>query len=143
MIDIDDYLIIKNNTLINYLSEETFEKCDFIKIHLFHPSSKNKPLFERIKTLFNTYIRTFVRGNINNLHYDIHTPSESLERNISCNNAGQILNYSQVHQDVFEFNYDKAYIIHFINNSTKDYIKTFEIDHDHSNWFDRFFTNEN
>ena len=65
MIDIDDYLIIKNNTLINYLSEETFEKQDFIKIHWLYPTSKN-----------------------NNLQYYIHTSSETFERNISCNNAG-------------------------------------------------------
>ena len=146
MIDIDEYLIIKNNKLINYLSDETFQKCDFIKIHWLQPTDnnklhyENKSLLERFKApyLKDTHIKTFVRGNINGLKYDIHTPSESPEKNISCNNAGQILNYPKIHvQDVFKINYDKAYIIHFKYKSTEEYIKKYK--RGYSNWFDENF----
>ena len=131
MIDIDEYLYIKNNTLKNYLSNKIFDKCDFIKIHWVQPTDnnklyyENKPLLERFKRpyLKDTHIKTFVRGNIEGLKYVIHSPSESPKRNITCNNAGKRLNYPKIHfQDVFEINYEKAYIIHFKYKSTQEYI---------------------
>lgn len=146
MIDIDEYLIIKNNNLINYLSNKIFEKCDFIKIHWFVPTDnnklhyKNRPLLKRFKGpyLRDTHVKSFVKGNISRLKYDIHTPTESPERNISCNNAGQIINYNKVHiQDVFEINYDMAYIIHFKYKSSEEYIKKYK--RGYSNWFDKNF----
>lgn len=145
MIDIDEYLIIKNNTLNNYLSDEIFDKCDFIKIHWIVPTDnnklhyENKPLLERFKEPYNndTHIKTFVKGNINGLKFIIHSPSESPERNVSCNNAGDILNYPEVHfQDVFEINYDKAYIIHFKYKSTEEYINKYKRGY---NWEDNNF----
>lgn len=135
MIDIDEYLIIKNNSLKGYLSNEIFNKCDFIKIHWLQPTDnnqlhyENKSLLERFKGPYkrDTHIKTFVKGNINGLKYHIHTPSISPERNISCNNAGKIINYSKVKfQDVFDINYDKAYIIHFKYKSTEEYIKKYK-----------------
>ena len=148
MIDIDEYVIIKNNTLINYLSDETFKKCDFIKIHWLRPTDndklhyENKPLLERFKAPYfnDTHIKTFVRGNINGLKFDIHTPSESPEKNISCNNAGEILNYKYPQiffQDVFEINYDKAYIIHFLYKSTEEFIQKYK--RGYHNWFGENF----
>ena len=76
----------------------------------------------------------------NDLKYDVHTPSESPEKNISCNNAGEILNYNYPKifcQDVFEINYDKAYIIHFKYKSTEEYINKYR--RGYSNWVDENF----
>ena len=52
MNDIDEYLVIKNESLKHYLSRNRFKKCDFIKFH-------------------------WVLANDNNLiHYDNRTLSE-------------------------------------------------------------------
>ena len=53
MIDIDEYLIIKNNTIRRYVSNPIFNKCDFIKIHWTLPTDNgliyydNRTLIER------------------------------------------------------------------------------------------------
>ena len=131
MIDIDEYLYIKTGTLKNYLSSSIFNKCDFIKIHWVQPTDnnllyyENKSLFERFKKpyLKDTHIKTIVRGNIEKLKFSIHSPLESPKKNSTCNNAGEKINYKNIHfQDIFEINYDKAYIIHFKYKSTQEYI---------------------
>ena len=135
MCDIDEYLIIKNNTLKNYLSNESFQKCDFVKIHWVVPTDNNilhydnRPLLERLKGpyLNDTHVKTFVKGNIEDLKYDIHSPFSSPFRNISCNNNGEKYNTTKVFfNDVFDINYDKAYIIHFKYKSTEEYIKKYK-----------------
>ena len=74
MVDTDQYLIIVNDTLKNYLSKNIFDKCDFIKINwviatdneLLH--FENKSLFERFKGPYQKSI--FInRGKIENLTY--------------------------------------------------------------------------
>ena len=51
----DEYLVIVNDTLKNYLSNSLFNKCDFIKFHWMIPSDNNllhydnRSLFERFK----------------------------------------------------------------------------------------------
>ena len=67
------YLVIINDTLKNYLANENFKKCDFIKIHWLIPTDNNllyynnKSLFERFKGPYkkSKFIKTLVRGNIN------------------------------------------------------------------------------
>jgi hypothetical protein len=55
MIDMDEYLYIKKDTLKNYLLKPVFNKCDFIKFQWVIPTDnnhlyyENKPLFERFK----------------------------------------------------------------------------------------------
>ena len=121
MIDIDEYLIIKNNTLKNYLSNEAFQKCDFVKIHWAVPTDNdilhydNRTLLERFKGpyLYDTHFKTFVKGKIKDLKFDIHSPISSPFRNISCDNNGKKYNYTKVLFDyVVYINYDKADIIH-------------------------------
>ena len=135
MFDIDEYLIIVNETLKNYLSNEIFKDCDFIKIHWVQPSDNNllyydnRTLFERFKGPYkkDTHIKTLVRGNIEGLKYAIHSPKISPKRNITCNNVGHKFNFSQVHfQDVFDINIDKAYIIHYKYKSTEEYINKYK-----------------
>lgn len=41
MFDFDEYLVIVNNTLKEYLSDKIFNKCDFIKINWVIPSDNN------------------------------------------------------------------------------------------------------
>ena len=102
MIDIDEYLILKNDSLKNYLSNEIFKNCDFIKIHWVVATDNNilhydkRPLLKRFKGPFlnDTHIKTFLRGNIEQLKYDIHSPIESPIRNRTCDNAGNKYNYS-------------------------------------------------
>ena len=94
--DIDEYLVIKNDTLKNYLSNKIFKQCYFISIHLIKPTdiiyytTKKKPLFQSFKGPYinTTYIKSFVRGRIKRFKYYIDSPSSSL-RNICCNNIGK------------------------------------------------------
>ncbi len=144
MIDADEYLVIKNNALNYYLSENIFQKCDFIKIHWIQPTDNNllhydnRSLLERFigPYLKDTHIKTFVRGNIDELKYDIHSPIYSPIRNVTCNNKGEILHYnndSVFFNDVFEINYDRAYIIHFKYKSTEEYINKYK--RGYGRWF--------
>ena len=146
MNDIDEYLVIKKDTLKNYLSNYKFKKCDFIKIHWIQPTDNNllhydnRTLIERFKGpyLKDTHIKTLVRGNIEGLHYDIHSPSSSPKRNISCSNIGKKYKYNKIlFNDVFEINYDKAFIIHFKYKSTEEYINKYK--RGYSNWFNSKF----
>ena len=142
MIDIDEYLIIKNNTLKNYLSNEVFEKCDFVKIHWVVPTDNdilhydNRTLLERFKGPYmnDTHVKTFVKGKIEGLKFDIHSPVLSPFNNISCDNNGEKYNNTNVFfNDVFDINYDKAYIIHFKYKSTEEYINKYK--RGYRNWF--------
>ena len=145
MIDIDEYLILKNDSLKNYLSNEIFKNCDFIKIHWLVATDNNflhydkRPLLKRFRGPFlnDTHIKTFLRGNIEQLKYDIHSPIESPIRNRTCDNAGNKYNYSNNNanalNDLFEINHNKAYIIHFKYKSTEEFINKYK--RGYRNWF--------
>ena len=135
MIDMDEFLIINNGTLKGYLSDDVFNKCDFIKIHwkmtldnnLLH--YENKSLFERFKEpyLRSHYIKSILRGGINNLKYAIHSPKFSPERNVTCDNTGRIVNYTNLgFQSLRPFNADRAYFLHFYYKSTEEHINKFK-----------------
>ena len=137
MNDIDEYLVIKNDTLKNYLSNKIFNHCDFIRIHLIQPTDNNilyyekKPLFERFKGpyIYSKFNKYFVRGNIKRLYYYNDSQSSPL-RNISCNNLGKI----SVVNDLTASNYEKAIIIHYKYKSTEEFIN--KLRRDYSKWFD-------
>ena len=144
MIDVDEYLVIKNETLKNYLSDNIFKECDFLKIHWLQPTNNNlvhydnRPLLERFKGpyLKDTHIKTMVRGNIDELRYDIHSPSYAPIRNATCNNKGEKLQYNNDRDylnDVKEINYDRAYILHFKYKSTEEYINKYK--RGYGRWF--------
>ena len=89
----------------------------------------NRTLFERFKGpyLKDTHIKTMVRGNIDDLQFDIHTPFISPHRNVSCNNRGIINNNKEIlFQDVSIINIDRAYIVHFKYKSTEEYINKYK-----------------
>ena len=77
MVDMDEFLYIKKDTLKNYLLNPVFNKCDFIKINWVLPSDndqlfyENKSLFERFKGPYkkSRFIKSIIRGNISNLKY--------------------------------------------------------------------------
>ena len=146
MNDIDEFLIIKNDTLKHYLSQGIFDKCDFIKIHWVVPTDNNllkydnRSLFERFKGpfLLDTHIKTLVRGNIKELQFDIHSPLFSPNNNISCNNKGEIFKNKDIFfQDVFDINIEKAYIIHFKYKSSEEYINKYK--RGYKNWVGKDF----
>lgn len=135
MNDIDEFLVIRNDTLKHYLSGRIFKKCDFIKFHwvlandndLLHYD--NRSLFERFKGPYkpNALIKTIVRGNIDDIQFDIHTPMISPHKNVSCNNMGEIYNDKEIFfQYVSDINIQKAYIIHFKYKSTEEFIKKYK-----------------
>jgi hypothetical protein len=82
MVDMDEYLYIKNDKLKNYLLKPVFKKCDFIKIHRViandnnHLHYENMPLFERFKGPYkkDIFIKSIIKGNIPNLKYQVHSP---------------------------------------------------------------------
>ena len=135
MIDIDEFLYIKRNTLKNYLTKSIFNKCDFIKFNWVLPTDNNlihydnRSLFERFKGPYikSTYVKSIIRGNISNLKFMVHSPYESPEKNITCNSLGKKLKYNNLN---FEFmpstRIKNAYIIHFKYKSTEEYIKKYK-----------------
>ena len=149
MIDMDEYLYIINDTLKNYLVNKNFDKCDFIKFHTVIPTDNNlmiydnRTLFERFKGPFikRFDIKTIIRGNISNLIYNIHSPSSSPQRNISCNNVGEIIDNqnNNINFGLLDpINVDKAFIIHFKYKSAEEFINKYK--RGYSNWFSK---NEN
>ena len=143
MVDMDEFLYIKNDKLKNYLQSKVFNKCDFIKFHWLHPSDnnhlhyENKSLFERFKKPYkkSIFIKSMVRGNIKNLKYWVHSPYISPFKNISCNNIGKIINDKNINIEFqSNINVKKAYIIHFNYKSTEEYINKYK--RGYSNWFE-------
>ena len=146
MNDIDEYLVINNDSLKHYLSDNKFKKCDFIKFHwvvsrdnnLLHYD--NRTLLKRFKGPYinDTHIKTMVKGKIKGLQFDIHTPSVSPYRNVSCNNKGEIYKNKEIFfQDVFDINIENAYIIHFIYKSTEEFIDKYK--RGYRDWFGKGF----
>ena len=146
MNDIDEYLVIKNNSLKNYLSDNKFKKCDFIKIHWVVATDNNllhydnRTLMERFKGPFikDDHIKTLCKGKIKGLQFDIHTPRVSPYRNIICNNKGEIYKNKNVfvHQ-IRDINIENAYIIHFLYKSTEEFINKYK--RGYRDWFGRKF----
>ena len=75
MNDIDEFLVIKDDSLKHYLSNPKFRKCDFIKFHWVLANDNNllhydnRSLFERFKGPYikDTHIKTMVKGNIDDI----------------------------------------------------------------------------
>jgi len=142
IVDIDEFLIIVNDTLKHYLSNNVFDKCDFIKINWVMPTDnnhihyENKPLLERFKGPYqkSIYVKSIIRGNIPNLTLSYHTPYKSPIRNITCNNEGRQIFYKKL--DFISIkgkdNFNKAYIIHFSYKSTEEFIN--RLKRGYSNW---------
>ena len=132
---IDEFLIIKNNTLKNYLYNKIFKDCHFIGIHRIQTTDNNllyydrRPLMQRFKGpyLKDNHIKIFVRGNIKDMKYDIYSLYSSPIRDIVCNNIGQKYNYNQMlFNSDLKINYDKAFIIHFKYKSTEENINKYK-----------------
>ena len=135
MNDIDEYLVIKNNSLKHYLSDTKFKKCDFIKIHwvlardndLLHYD--NRTLIERFKGPYirSSLVKTLCKGKIKGLQFEIHTPSVSPYRKITCNNKGEIYKNKDIEfKVVSDINIERAYIIHFMYKSTEEFINKYK-----------------
>jgi len=131
MVDMDEFLYIKKDSLKNYLSKPIFNKCDFIRFHWVIPNDnnhiyyENKPLFKRFKGPYkkSPFIKSIIRGKIKDLKYMVHSPFKSPFRNISCNNIGKKLNNSKINIELINnINIEKAYIIHFKFKSTEEYV---------------------
>ena len=132
ILDMDEFLYIVNNTLENYLLDNTFDKCDIVKINwvlsrdndLLHYDPR--PQFERFKPPYikSKFIKSIVRGNISDLEYWIHSPILSPTRNITCNNKGDRIFYKALNFEVIEgtINVDKAFIVHFRYRSTEELV---------------------
>jgi hypothetical protein len=142
MIDMDEFLFIINNTLKDYLSNNIFDKCDFIKIHSVLTTDNgliyydNRTLFERFKPPYIKVqtIKSLVRGNISGLKYWVHSPIISPNRNITCNNEGKKMYYKNMNFETYSpINIKKAYIIHFRYKSTEEFIN--KIKRGYNNWF--------
>ena len=142
MVDMDEFLVIVNDSLKNYLSNPVFKKCDFIKFHWIIPSDNNllyydnRSLFERFKGPYkkSPYIKSIIRGNINNLKYWVHSPYYSPKRNFTCNNIGKIIPYKNLNfESIIPINIEKAYIIHYDFKSTEEFINKYN--RGYNNWF--------
>ena len=147
IVDIDEFLIIGNDTLKHYLSNNVFDKCDFIKINCVMPTDnnhihyENKPLFERFKGPYekSIYIKSIIKGNIPNLTLSFHTPIRSPIRNITCNNEGRQIFHKKIDfiSIKSKVNFNKAYIIHFSYKSTEKFIN--RLKRGYGNWLGKQF----
>ena len=63
MVDMDEYLYIINDTLKNYLNNEVFNKCDFIKVHWVN-SRDNNLLYYDSRPLFKRFKRPYIKSNV-------------------------------------------------------------------------------
>jgi hypothetical protein len=142
MVDMDEYLYIVNNTLKNYLSNQIFNKCDFIIFHWVTPNDNNlvyydrRPLFKRFKGPYkkSKYIKSIIRGNIKDLKYWVHSPIFSKKNNTSCNNEGKIIFYKKLnYESLNQINIKKAYIIHYRYKTTEEFINKYK--RGYKNWF--------
>jgi len=142
MVDMDEFLYIKKDTLKNYLLKPVFNKCDFIKINWILPSDngqlyyENKSLFERFKGPYkkSRFIKSIIRGNISNLKYWVHSPYISPYKNASCNNIGKKINNDIINlEHIDNINIRKAFIIHFHYKSTEEFIQ--KLKRGYSNWY--------
>ena len=131
MVDMDEFLYIKEDSLKNYLSKPIFNKSYFIKFHWVMPNDnnhiyyENKPLFKRFKGPYqkSPFVKSIIRGKIKELKYMVHSPFNSPFRNISCNNIGKKLNNNKLNIELINnINIEKAYIIHFKFKSTEEYV---------------------
>ena len=143
MVDMDEYLYIRNDNLKNYLNNPIFNKCDIIKFHWVHPTDnnhlhyENKSLFERFKGPYkkSIFIKSMVKGNIKDLKYWVHSPYISPTKNISCNNIGKIIHNKNINiESIDHINIKKAFIIHFNYKSTEEFINKYK--RGYSNWFE-------
>ena len=141
MVDMDEYLYIVNDTLKNYLTNKIFDKCDFIKIHWANSQDNGllyydpRPLFTRFKKPYikSKYIKSIIRGNITNLKYYVHSPYISPDRNITCDNEGNVIKYKNMNfQFIDNININKSYLIHFRFKSTEELIN--KMKRGYSNW---------
>ena len=148
MVDMDEYLYIVNNTLKNYLSNQIFNKCDFIVFNWVIPNDNNlvkydsRPLFQRFKGPYkkSKIIKSIIRGNIQDLKYWVHSPFFSPKKNITCNNEGKIIFYKKM--NFFSSNQisiKKAYIIHYRYKSTEEFINKYK--RGVRNWFGKKISN--
>ena len=142
MVDMDEYLYIIQDSLKNYLNDKIFDKCDFIKIHWADTRDKNilyyenKSLFERFQKPYvkSKFVKTIIRGNIQNLYYWVHSPLFSPIKNVTCTNDGKIINYKRLNIEfINEININKAYLIHFRFKSTEEFINKYK--RGYSNWY--------
>ena len=142
MVDMDEYLYIKKETLSNYLKHSIFDKCDIINFHWVIPNDNNliyydkRPLFERFKGPYtkSVVVKSMIRGNISNVKYSVHSPNFSPERNITCNNEGKKIDYKNLNIEfITKISIKKAYIIHFRYKSTQEFINKYK--RGYSNWF--------
>ena len=131
ILDMDEFLYIKNNTLENYLSDDIFNKCDIIRINWVISLDNDllyydpRTQFERFKPpyLRDKFIKCITRGNIDDLRYWVHSPRISPTRNVSCNNKGDVIVRNKVLYEALEpINIEKAFIIHFRFRSTEELI---------------------
>ena len=135
IVDFDEYLYIKHDTLKNYLSRPIFHKCDFIHFHWVIATDNNlihydkRPLFERFKHpyLKSKFIKSIIRGNIKNLTYQVHSPIKSPYKNISCDSSGKKIYYKSMNiEELNNINIKRAYIIHFRFKSTEEFINKYK-----------------
>ena len=148
MFDMDEFLYIVNDTLKGYLSNNIFNKCDFIKLHWVISTDNNlvyydsRPLFERFKPPYikSVFIKSIIRGNIPGLKYWVHSPFVSSKRNTTCNNEGNIIYYKNMNfESINPININKAYLIHFRYKSTEELVN--KIKRGYGNWFENRLQN--
>ena len=126
-IDTDEYIFIeKNKTLIDYLYDDKFNKCNYIKINwrfytdnnMLHYSKKSVVERFTVPSSFQMlYVKSVIRGGLNDTFYmTAHYP---IFLKGCCNPEGRFEN--PIAFKMRKFFYNKMYIRHYYSKSTEEY----------------------
>jgi len=135
--DFDEYLVMhneegKNITMKEYLSNETFGKCEAIQINWLLAGDNdlvyydNRTSIERFtKPSFNhpanRFVKILARGNLNKAVFTAYQSCHMTNRDIvTCNSAGKIM---EVHSDTVTPELKYAYLLHFVTRTAEEYVQ--------------------
>jgi len=80
------------------------------------------------------FIKSKIRGNIQDLKYSVHSPLFSPTKNTTCNNEGKIIFFKNMNfRHLSQINIKKAYIIHYRFKTIEEFIYKYK--RGYNNWF--------
>ena len=141
MFDMDEYLYIVDGNIKDYLTNNIFDKSDFIRNHWVSTNDnnlvhyENRSLFDRFKAPYfkDNTIKSIIRGNITDLKYWMHSPMISPKRNVSYLNNEEKFDREFKSEGNKNINVDKAFTVHFRYRSTEEFFAKYK--RGYSNWF--------
>ena len=122
--DFDEFLILKNQTIQEFLDDNIFKNCQIIKINWLYYTSNKELLYYEKKPLqirfnkpenhnsANRHIKSIVRGNLKGNYWkNWLNPHSSSNNYLSCSSSGKIVDSNTAFIDPPD--YKHAFLKHF------------------------------